>query len=288
MHYILFALTLLSLFGCMLFVHRSPLRVRPDCLPAATASLLVCLLFFAACLSIWAPCVLFVQVFGVGYSLYGAFLLLQALRAKQKITVPPAVVFFALATVACVICLRNDEFWNTDVYSHWARIVKEMLSFQGFATPESTIVYNRDYPTGAALFITYFLQATGYSNSLALICQGILVCALYSMIFVGASWRKPASLVLRLGAIALTLGGFTSTFHDLMIDYVVAVSGAAALIAIATVWQRKEAQSATNLIWIMALVSLPSMLKSSGVIFTIMGILLLLVLYAKPRHLTLK
>ncbi len=287
MHLLFLAIAITSFFGIMLFLNRSVLLVPVCFLPSVSAAFLICVLFFTSCLNLWGEAVLLIQLFGVGYALYFLFLLISR-KVKIIPYITPPIVFFALAVIFCIIFLRDAYYINSDVYSHWGRIVKEVLSFEGFPTSHSTISHNRDYPVGAALFITYIIRFSGYSNTLAIIAQSVLASALFSAFFADVKWSQKVSLIVRIILFVLFLGAYTSTIHDLMIDYVVSAAGAAMLILLSSFWSNKENQKAINLIWIMPLVSLPILLKSSGIIFTILGIVLVVFLWLKNHEFSFK
>lgn len=79
------------------------------------------------------------------------------------------------------------------------------------------------------------------------------------------------------------MGGFSSTVHDLMIDYLVSLSGAAMLIIVGHSLYCEKQSEDSSLLWLMPLVVLPGMLKSSGLIFSFAGMLLIAIFILKQN-----
>ena len=280
------AFAIASILGIMLFLYNSKWQIRADCLPVIACAGIVSVTFLSACLSISGLIVTLLEIFGCVYALYSLYLMTKG-KLNIREFLCPSIIFFTITAALCVVFLRNDTFYVPDVYSHWGRVVKEMLSFDGFATSESVIDSSKDYPVGAAIFIYYLLRNTGYSNGLAIVSQGILAMALISSFFIGASYKKPLNLLVRMALISISMGGFIYTVHDLMVDYLVALSGAALLIIICTVWRTKENQTFKNLLVLMPVLLLPWLLKSCGVIFWILGEFMIFLLW-KQNNLSAK
>lgn len=158
-----FLLAVASLGGLCLVVKDFCKNIKADYLPPVTSAIVTLILFFAAYINMFGIAVNVLQILGFVYLLYWAYQLLLKKRSLADIALP-SMIFFAISICMCIFFLRDAQFQNSDVYSHWGRIVKEVLSFDGFPTSQSTITINRAYPVGGALFISYLLRNAGYST----------------------------------------------------------------------------------------------------------------------------
>ncbi|RSL30621.1 hypothetical protein D7Z54_24990 [Salibacterium salarium] len=169
---------------------------------------------------------------------------------------------FTAACICFIFLLKDFIFIHFDNFSHWGIIVKEL--FQSNSLPdESTIITYTSYPPGSALFIYYIVTITGFSESMALISQAILIAGALSPIFIFCSWKNPFYLVGFLFIPAILLFVNSRSFYTLLVDPLLAYLSIA--IIIIAYYYRDDWKRMT--ITILPVLSLLVLTKDSGKIF---------------------
>lgn len=70
-----------------------------------------------------------------------------------------------------------------DNFSHWAVIVKNMLTTNHFPTVQDELIAFKDYPPGTSVFIYYVCRFWGNSQGMMLMAQNALLLAGFFAIF---------------------------------------------------------------------------------------------------------
>ena len=70
-----------------------------------------------------------------------------------------------------------------DNFSHWAVIVKYLLSADRLPGADAAIVAFRDYPPGSSLLIYYVCRYAGHSQGIMLLAQNSLILACFYAVF---------------------------------------------------------------------------------------------------------
>ena len=128
-----------------------------------------------------------------------------------------------------LIHLKDQRFIHYDNFSHWGVIVKSFIMNKAvFNANESIITFNC-YPPGSALFIFYFSNLVGVSESLALYSQIIVILSALLPLFSFSSFeildkslvinRKMKGIIFLLTTlISLMLLNGPSNINDLLVD----------------------------------------------------------------------
>ncbi|OXS54351.1 hypothetical protein B1B00_20630 [Bacillus sp. DSM 27956] len=192
----------------------------------------------------------------------------------------PSLIFFSLAVLFVMLYMKGSVFLNYDDFSHWGLVLKEIVRLDGLPDA-STLVTFQNYPPGSAVFIYYFLHRLGFHESVALMAQGFMTMACFTVLFTWSSWKKPWTIILP-SVIAFTLLLVNAKiFYSLLVDIIL---GAVALaIPIIAYYYRKDWKR-------LLLVNLPIvifliLLKDSGKVFLLFnGIAMLGILIASHRE----
>ncbi|MGD6968099.1 hypothetical protein ACQCVP_16855 [Rossellomorea vietnamensis] len=204
------------------------------------------------------------------------------IRRKLKLDIKgiltPATIFFVLGTVLFMFLVEGVYFTHYDNFSHWALIVKEMYLMDGLPD-DSTVVLFRNYPPGAALFIYFILESTGYAESYALMAQGFLMTASLTVLFAWSSWKKPIyiilSLLLVLSLVSLEMYGMYNLIVDKTLGMVAFTS-----VFIACYYYNDWKK---NLIVNIPVLVLLILIKDSGKLFFVFNSLLIMGLIFRNR-----
>lgn len=213
----LFIAFMISLAGYGMFI-LFRFSVNPSFIPAIIVSSITVLMFFAGLLNILVFTTYSLFIIGIVLFIAGLFMIY-----KHKLSVArlysPAIVFFSLLTVVFVLLLHNSIFVYYDNFSHWALIVKEMIT-KDILPDDSTIITYRNYPPGTALFIYFTVKIVGFSESMSLIAQSLLTASFLTTLFAFSSWKRPMSVIIPLTASLCSVLVLPFALSSLIVDTV--------------------------------------------------------------------
>ncbi len=253
--------------------------IRTEFIPLTVFAAQICLLYIAALVGLLGPAAL-------GFLLLGGLLLLRfALRAVRKKPISwrdllcPGMAFFVIACAALCIMLRGARFMHYDNFSHWGLMVKHLALTNRLPNAGDLYIAFRQYSPGSAMFIYLFTYVFGFSESIAILAQDILmVSAMTCMFAFVKGWRSLLSI-----ALIVFFGANCKSYltYSLLVDTLMPIiaAGNAALI----LYYRRDLRRA-------ALLSLPVMtatvlIKSSGAFFAaINGAMMLAFLIVQLRR----
>ncbi|RSL29890.1 hypothetical protein D7Z54_28915 [Salibacterium salarium] len=253
-------LLLLSFAGYGLFFIRR-YNIAPAVIPLFLFSSITVVLFVAGLLNLLQEAAYGIFIGGLLFLVYIAFTYSKK-KFQMTSLLTPAFLFFAISCVCFMFLLEDYIFLHYDNFSHWGIIVKEL--FQSNSLPdESTIITYTTYPPGSALFIYYIVTVTGFSESMALIAQAILIAGALSPIFIFCSWKKPLYIAGFLLLSATLLFVDSRSFYTLLVDPLLAYLSIAVII---TAYYYRDDWKYMALT-VMPMLSLLILTKSSGKIF---------------------
>lgn len=153
-----------------------------------------------------------------GFVCFAVFLI----RGKIRFPKPDLfkVCFFAGAGVfaGLSLCMKLTHYDN---FSHWAVIVKYLLSADRLPGPGAEIVAFRDYPPGSSLFIYYICRYAGRAQGIMLLAQNSLILSCFYAIF-GIIKEKRRFLLysfLGMGCAMLSYLNLTIRINNLLVDF---------------------------------------------------------------------
>jgi hypothetical protein len=271
-------LLFLSLAGWGLFFLYK-VKIHPAFIPLFLFSSVTTVLFGAGLMNSMPSAANFVYYSGLLLCLiYLLLFLINKLSFKPL--AHPSLVFFSLAVLFVMVYMRGSLFLNYDDFSHWGLVVKEIVRLDGLPDA-STLVTFQNYPPGSAVFIYYFLERLGFHESLALMTQGFMTMAGFTVLFTWSSWKKPWTVILP-WVISLTLLLVNAKiFYSLLVDII--LGSVALAVPIMAYFYRKDWKR-------MLLVNLPIvlfliLLKDSGKVFLLFnGIAMSGILIASHRE----
>ena len=128
---------------------------------------------------------------------------------------------FLLGTAAFGILSLNLELLHYDNFSHWAVIVKYLLSADRLPGADTAIVAFRDYPPGSSLFIYYVCRFAGHSRGMMLLAQNSMIFACFYAVFgiVKETRRFLLYAVLGMGCSVLSYLNITIRINNLLVDF---------------------------------------------------------------------
>ena len=275
-------LLILSMVGYMQFVRRV-LVIRWEFIPIFVFSAIACIIYFAGLAG---------QLFiGSMVVLVAGLLLLrgrvvQALyQSKRGPWFFPFSLFqwsFLGGVFVFLLILFQTELTHYDNFSHWAIVVKEMLSTNAFPTPNSDLIEFKNYPLGTSSFIYYICRFMGHAQPTMLLAQGLLIFSCFYAMFGIVSEKKRFLLYAFLGFGLSTLSFFNLTIRitNLLVDFLLPIY---ALAMVAAIYQYRQDLKRACII-ILPLAGLLTIIKSTGIIFAAIGLIFLVYIWLTNKQ----
>ncbi|OME91818.1 hypothetical protein BK124_27025 [Paenibacillus amylolyticus] len=280
LHFVMGVLLIISFVGYMQFV-RKTFALRWEFIPVFVFSSIACIVYFAGLAG---------QLFigSIIVMILGLFLFRDTLvRAVRRGTKPNVLFslfqfFFLGGTFIFLLILFQNQLTHYDNFSHWAIVLKQMLSTNAFPTPDSNLIDFKNYPLGTSSFIYYVCRFMGHSQSVMLLAQGLLIFSCFYSMFGIVSEKKRFLLYAFLGLGLSTLSFFNLTIRitNLLVDFLLPIY---ALAILAVIYQyRNEIKKAC--IVVLPLAGLLTIIKSTGIIFAAIGLIFLVYTWLKHKQ----
>lgn len=157
-----------------------------------------------------------------------------------------------------------------DNFSHWALMVKYLITESALPVTSTGIISFSAYPIGSSLFVYYVSWVVGYSESVLLIGQFILImAAFYSFFAVVRDERK--SLVTGLVLSSLVLFNYFNSairMNNLLVDFLLPLLALAAISGIYVYRDNFKLASFHTAV----ILSVLGIVKNSGVFFVLLAL----------------
>lgn len=227
----------MSAWGYGFAVHRV-LKIHAYFTPVFTMAGISLILYAGGLAGVLRPAAYLVLTGGLTGSAYFFCLLL---RKKTGIHMPGffGICFGAVTLVFAGLILRM-KLLHYDNFSHWAVIVKYLLSAHRFPGMDTEIVTFLDYPPGSSVFIYYVCLFLGRSQGVMLLAQNALIFACFLAVFGIVEERRRFLLYsfLAMGCAMLSYLNLTIRINNLLVDFLLPLLSMAA-IACAYRYRRK-------------------------------------------------
>lgn len=266
--------------GYMQFV-RKALSIRWEFIPVFVFSSIACIVFLsglAGQLYIGSLVLLF-----VGLLLYGGMVFLGMRRgASFRISFSLFQFSFLAGTFIFLLVLFQNQLTHYDNFSHWAIVLKQMLSTDTFPTPDSNLIDFKNYPLGTSSFIYYVCRFMGHSQSVMLLAQGLLIFSCFYAMFGIVSEKKRFLLYAFLGLGLSTLSFFNLTIRisNLLVDFLLPIY---ALAILAVIYQYRHDIKRACII-MLPLAGVLTVIKSTGIIFAAISLIFLVYTWLKHKQ----
>ncbi|WP_338589560.1 hypothetical protein V6669_29960 [Paenibacillus sp. Y5S-9] len=280
LHFVMGVLLIFSFLGYMQFV-RKALSLRWEFIPVFVFSSIACFVFLSGLAGQLFTGSLVILI--AGLLLYGGMLFLRLRRgASLRMSFSIFQFSFLAGTFVFLLLLFQNQLTHYDNFSHWAIVLKQMLSTDAFPTPASNLIDFKNYPLGTSSFIYYVCRFMGHSQSVMLLAQGLLIFSCFYAMFGIVSERKRFLLYAFLGLGLSTLSFFNLTIRitNLLVDFLLPIY---ALAILAVIYQyRNEIKKAC--IVVLPLAGLLTIIKSTGIIFAAIGLIFLVYTWLKHKQ----
>ena len=278
-HSIMAAVLLCSLSGYMMFV-RTKLRLQTEFVPVFVCSAITCAVYLCGLAGFLLPGS--EVVLAAGFFLF-VFFLTRLIRNKSyrnfRLSLFQAGVF--LGGLFFFQLLLTSRLIHYDNFSHWAVVVKQMLSTNAFPDAASALIDFKNYPLGTSSFLYFICRFAGNSQGIMLAGQAILIFSCFYALF-GVITEKRRFLLfafLAAGCSALSVFNITIRITNLLVDFLLPVY-TLVIFVMAYRYQREIKKACISIIPAAGLLMI---IKNTGTIFAAIGFLYLIYAWLKNR-----
>ena len=256
------ALLLMSFWGYFFIVCRFG-KVKSWFVPIVCMAGISLVLFFGGLLGILALAADLALMGGlIGFIIFVVFLL------RGKINAPKwslCGVCFGVGAAVFLLLSLNLKLLHYDNFSHWALIVKYLLSTDHFPGADTVMIPFRDYPPGSSVFIYYVCRFAGRSQGVMLLAQNSMIIACFYAVFGIVKERRRFLLYsfLGMGCALLSYLNLTIRINNLLVDFLLPLLAMASAAVSFRYCREKEKLCILQVI----LLGFIGIVKSTGVFF---------------------
>lgn len=238
--------------------------------PALTICIQIFILFFAGILNCLFIISLCIYVIGIGVFVY------YCIKEKRKFLDEfKSWDFIILAGILmCIaIVLKGKIFIHYDNFSHWAIVVKDMLTFDRYPNFKDTFILFQEYPLGSSTYIYYMTKMISQSESMQMFAQSYMII---SFIFPIMKYIKKNRIVQYLMIVLFIdfILCYNIAITELLVDTLLAVTG---FFSVLFVYEKVyKDYDEKNLVYIIPIFSTLVLIKNSGIFFIVINIILML------------
>lgn len=223
---LILVLFMLSNLGYWEYLRRH-LKVDSCFFPSITIAFQTSALFLAGILNMLPEASYILYAFGIFYCLFS----FVKYRGKDFFVFYFKPAYFVLVISFCVaaVYLHGQFFLHYDNFSHWALVVKQMLSENRFPNFADGLIMFQEYPLGSSVYIYYFAKLTSGAESMQMLAQCfVMLCALMPCFaFCKKDLISTTVVMLLFTAFILT---FNIEITELLVDTLLPIVGGAAFI----------------------------------------------------------
>jgi len=270
-------LLVISTLGYILFVSRI-LLLRMEFAPLVAISSIGYIVFLGGLAGQLLTLSFVVLIVGLLFFSIFVFMWIQK-KVKLHFSISMFHISFLLGSLFFLLLLFQTKLTHYDNFSHWAIVLKVMLSTDAFPTAASDIIDFKNYPLGVSSFIYYVCLFAGHSQSMMLVAQGLLIFTCFYAMFGIISEKRRFLLYafLGLGLSILSYFNLTIRITNLLVDFLLPIF----TLAIFAIIYCYRDNIKTACVAVLPLAGLLTVMKSTGIIFVAIGLIFLIYTWIK-------
>ncbi len=243
------------------------LGIRRCFVPSFVLSWMAVLVYFGGIAGQLYPAACVVYAGGLAVLALWLIARLRSGRPFFRLHVSLTDVCFLAGSVLFLSLLYGEHLQHYDNYSHWAVVVKVMLTNNAFPTASDRLIEFTNYPLGTSSLLYYAGRFLGHSEGVFLVMQGLLIFSLFYAVFGVIEKEKCFLLAAALGAglSALSFFNLTIRINNLLVDFILPVL----TLACWSVIIRFRREPSMQLMLLLPLQALLLITKSTGVIYVL-------------------
>lgn len=263
------------IFSCMgYYIHiKRKTELKEEFIPIVLISGITVIVFLGGILNFLKVTAYILGIIGVILLFKNLYLII---KNKEKLDFNKNILILGLLFVWAAWILKGVILTHYDNFSHWAMIIREMISENRLPNFESTTILFTSYPPGTACFVYFVCKYLGGSEAIMLFAQSIIILSSLYALFAFADRKNKVNYIIAFITIIYTL--ITNIFiNQLLVDTVLPAMGIAALALI--LYYKDEPKK--GLIYSIPIFTMLILVKNSGVFFIIIDILVWLKIFIK-------
>ncbi|WP_077612929.1 hypothetical protein [Clostridium sp. Marseille-P2415] len=272
-------LLLCSISGYMMFT-KARLKLQTEFIPVFVCSSIGCAMYFCGLAGYLLPGA--VAVFAAGIVLFVLYLAaLIRRRAYLNFRISLFLAAFGTGSLFFFHQLLVSRLIHYDNFSHWAIVVKYMLSTNAFPDAASALIDFKNYPLGSSSFIYFICRFAGNSQAVMLAAQGFLIFACFYAMF-GVITEKKRFLLyafLAAGCSVLSIFNITIRISNLLVDFLLPIYTLVLFVMIYK-YQREIKKACISIIPVAGFLMI---IKNTGTIFAGIGLIYLVYVWLRNR-----
>lgn len=262
----------------------STFKLKHEFIPIFVFSSIACIVYFCGLLGVLLEGA--VAVFALGIILFAGFIYGFV---RKKIVPRIRFSLFALCFLAGSIMffslLIQCRLIHYDNFSHWAVVLKQMLSTNAFPTASSDLIDFKNYPLGTASFLYFVCRFVGHAQAVMIAAQGLLIFACFYAMF-GIITEKKRFLLyafLAMGCTILSVFNFTIRINNLLVDFLLPIY----LLVLLTIVYQYRTDIKKACFAVIPVAGFLTIIKNTGVIFAVLGLVYMAYIVFKHRSVPL-
>lgn len=186
-------------------------------------------------------------------------------------------VFFLVGAALAVVYLRGKVFTHNDNFTHWAIVVKRMLTSNRFPIVADTEIGFPYYPLGSSVFVYYFCKMVDNAEAIHMLAQCYMMLTAFLPLFV---WAKENGAVCggMITAAAVMIFGYSIRITELLVDTLLPLMSMSAVMYV--LYECSDSAEVTSdkktAVWLLVpLLVWLAQIKNSGMLFAYLAVALL-------------
>lgn len=272
-------LLLCSFLGYAIYAN-STLKLKHEFIPVFVFSSIACIVYFCGLLGVLLEGT--VTVFVLGIILFAIFIFgIVRKKAVPRIRLSLFALCFLTGSILFFSLLIQCRLIHYDNFSHWAIVLKQMLSTNAFPAASSDLIDFKNYPLGTASFLYYVCRFVGHAQPVMIAAQGLLIFACFYAMFGIISEKKRFMLYafLAMGCTVLSVFNFTIRINNLLVDFLLPIY----LLALLTIVYQYRTDIKKACLAVLPVAGFLTIIKNTGIIFAVLGLIYLTYIVYKHR-----
>ena len=272
-------LLLISAFGYWEYF-RSKWGIQACFSPVFTISVQFSVLLAAGLLNCLGEAALLLH--GIGIALFAWAVYKQKLRVFLPY-LNVGYLFFGLAFCLVGLTVRDQQFTQIDNFTHWATVVRNMLSTDRFPTFRETAIEFTTYPLGSSAMIYFFCKLAGEGEDIQMLAQAYCMLSALLPVFAFCQKNKGAFF-----ALVTVMTGFLLHYNipvtELLVDTLMPLSGMAAVFFVCFHYRDQDHEPGPSMYCVIPLLIWAMNIKHAALIFSVFALVLLYLCVRKRKQ----
>lgn len=236
-------------------------------LPGFTVAFQISVLFLSGLLNCLKQVSILLFIIGLALAVY---FLVREKKALPKKYLNEGFVFLFCGVCVCMIALRGRLFSHFDNFTHWAVVVKTMLSTNRFPNFQDAISFQA-YPLGSSVYIYYFAKVISHSEWIQMLAQSYMMLCFILPIFKNGKKYRILNFVI-LAVFTNFIFCYNNRITELLVDTLLPLAGMAAVFFVFSECIKKDEDGEkVSFLYAIPFLCTVIQIKNSGILFAVLA-----------------